>query len=121
MELSMGERKAVTNKMAAAYRRGTKAEKSAVLDQLVELTGWHRDHARAQLRGAGEIRVVRVRRPRTPVYSARVISALELCWRVGRRPGRQAPGPDARLARPAACAETASSTSPSTKPGCSVP
>jgi hypothetical protein len=86
MELSMGERKAVTNKMAAAYRRGTKAEKSAVLDQLVELTGWHRDHARAQLRGAGEIRVVRVRRPRTPVYSARVVSALELCWRVGRQP-----------------------------------
>jgi len=82
----MGERKAVTNKMAAAYRRGTRPEKSAVLDQLTELTGWHRDHARAQLREMGEIRVVRVRKARTPLYSARVVSALELCWRVGRMP-----------------------------------
>jgi hypothetical protein len=103
MELSMGERKAVTNKMAAAYRRGTKAEKSAVLDQLVELTGWHRDHARAQLRGAGEIRVVRVRRPRTPVYSARVVSALELCWRAGRRPAGKRLAPMLALLVPLLC------------------
>lgn len=82
----MGERRAVTTKMATAYRRGTKPEKSAVLDQLCELTGWHRDHARARLRDAGAIRVVRVRAPRAPVYSTRMISALELCWRVGRRP-----------------------------------
>ena len=71
----MGERKAVTNKMAAAYRRGTRPEKSAVLDQLVTLTGWHRDHARAQLRQLGEIRMVTVRTPRTPLYPARVVSA----------------------------------------------
>jgi hypothetical protein len=66
MELSMGERKAVTKKMAAAYRRGTRPEKSVVLDQLVTLTGRHRDHARAELRQIGEIWMVTVRTPRTP-------------------------------------------------------
>ncbi len=59
----MGERRAVTNKVANQYKKGSRAEKAAILDQLVALNGWNRDHARARLRGAGEVRVVRVRAP----------------------------------------------------------
>ncbi len=82
----MGERRAVTTKMAASYRRGTRGQKSAILDQLVELTGWHRDHARARLRAAGQIRVVQARAPRAPTYGPEVLSALERCWLVARQP-----------------------------------
>ena len=82
----MGQRKAVTAKLAAAYRRGSKKDKSRILDELVELTDWHRDWARAVLRQAGTIRLVTERSPKRPTYSAHVVASLAICWRVARYP-----------------------------------
>ena len=82
----MSQRHAVTEKMAAAYKRGSKSDKTLILDGLVELTGWHRDHARHALKEAGTIKLVRTRQPRTPRYPTEITVALAFVWSLSRYP-----------------------------------
>ena len=88
-------------------RRGSRAEKSRILDELCATTGWYRDHARKALRQALKPTVVRPRRRRPPVYGDEVIAALGVVWAVMDAPvgKRMAPFPPEIVNRLRACGE----------------
>lgn len=48
--VSLSTRLEITKKYAAAYEGASTTDKSRILGQLVEVTGWNRDHARQQLK-----------------------------------------------------------------------
>lgn len=84
MGLTLSERRAVTRATARRYRAASKREKGRILDELCQVTGWHRSHARKAL--AWPLRPQLVRRRsrsvREPMYGEGVIEALRKVWAV---------------------------------------
>jgi hypothetical protein len=72
----------VTTAIATRYRRASRAEKGAILDELCQVTGWHRSHPRTALGQALVPAIVRERRPRAPTCGPDVVVALRFCWAV---------------------------------------
>ena len=97
MGLTVSERKAVLKRQVAAWPKASKGEKSAILDSLCAVNGWHRDHARKMVRRAvaGQL-PTGPRTPREPAwtYPEPVIDALATCWAV-------LDGPTGKRLRPA--------------------
>jgi len=78
----MAEKHAVTGKLAEEYRRATKRRKGEILDTLISITGYSRDHAARLLRAGPTPRTARPRKKRTRprVYDADVLFALRRIW-----------------------------------------
>jgi hypothetical protein len=76
MGLDLSVRRVVTKELKSRYLRGSRRERSAILDELCGLTGWAIRTAPA----LGEPRPPR--RTREPVvkYDEAVIAALRVCW-----------------------------------------
>jgi len=78
----MAQCKAITRKLATRYAKGSKAEKSAILDEVCELCDYNRDYARRALRLALLPVPKRKRSTREPTYTGEVIAALQQVWAV---------------------------------------
>jgi len=88
-ELSMASRREITKKFAREYAKAGKLEKGRLLDELVHMTGWTRDHARRAIRAANARKGAardqqRKRRPRKYSYDALVV--LQEVWRLSGQP-----------------------------------
>lgn len=85
----MAARVEVTKKYATAYAQAGKKDKGRILDQVVDVTGWNRDHARQQLRrrlkepkgrATATIAVIDRRRTKPRKYSYDARKTLQVVW-----------------------------------------
>ncbi|MFN2221544.1 MAG: hypothetical protein ACK2UH_03255 [Candidatus Promineifilaceae bacterium] len=71
----------LTKRNHARYLQANKAEKSRILDEFVEATGYHRKHAIRKLR-AGIPECPRERRGRQRRYTGDAVNAVAEIWRI---------------------------------------
>jgi len=95
MRLSMKERRAVTKALASRYQRGSKKERSAILNEFVASTGYNRSYAAGLLRNHGKrvevspgvvvegsVRAKRPPAPRKSYYGPEEVKALKKVWKL---------------------------------------
>lgn len=94
MRLTMKERRSVTAVVAKRYQKATKKEKSTILGEYIQLTGYNRSYAAFVLRNHGRRMRInnntvlvgdfreRVKRIRDRTYDERVVRVLKKVWQI---------------------------------------
>lgn len=86
--LRYSARREVLAHVAPRYQQATEAQKTLLLDQIVELTGYERKYA-IRLLNHDPKGAARILRPRQPIYGPAVQEALFLAWRTIQYPCAQ--------------------------------
>ena len=83
-QLSLGTRRELIKAIADRYRAATRIEKKKILDEFIEVTGFHRKHAIRALRKTCESPVLE-HPERARLYDEAVVQALTILWEAADR------------------------------------
>jgi len=82
----LATRRELIEAIAERYRTGTRIEKKKILDEFVEITGFHRKHAIRALRKAVSTRDEAIGpAPRARIYGEAVLTTLTILWEAADR------------------------------------
>ncbi|HZC36953.1 MAG TPA: transposase family protein [Chthoniobacterales bacterium] len=83
-QLSLATRRELIETIAARYQSGTRIEKQKILDEFIEVTGFHRKHAIRALRRV-EVKLEPKKASRARLYNEAVLAALTMVWEASDR------------------------------------
>jgi hypothetical protein len=85
-QLSLATRRELIEAIAERYHNGKRIDKKKILDEFVEVTGFHRKHAIRALSKAASTRGEAMgRAPRSRLYGEAVFTALTILWEAADR------------------------------------
>ncbi|HSU33682.1 MAG TPA: transposase family protein [Bryobacteraceae bacterium] len=82
-QLSLATRRELIEAIANRYQSGTRSEKKKILDEFIEVTGFHRKHAIRVLRRTKVEALKKV--PRARLYDDAAVTALTILWEAADR------------------------------------
>jgi hypothetical protein len=83
-QLSLATKRELIKAIADRYRIASRVEKKRILDEFIEVTGFHRKHAIRALGKSGESRVEQAPE-RARIYDEAVLQALRILWEAADR------------------------------------